>query len=122
VTVFLSLIFVFLERNNKKVSVALGMIFYLLYILSIGGDFMSGRFFSALFIVAVVLLVSMDFSIFYKKFDERYFMPLLVLVTFMALIARHPPVFLKMTDIANSGEIAHQFRSIAHSKERETTG
>jgi arabinofuranosyltransferase len=37
-----------------------GILLYMLYILRIGGDFMSGRFFAAPFLVAVIILVRLD--------------------------------------------------------------
>ncbi|MFZ5912225.1 MAG: glycosyltransferase family 39 protein [Chloroflexota bacterium] len=45
-----------LTKNLQRILVALGIILYLFYILSIGGDFMSGRYFSLPLIIAVVVL------------------------------------------------------------------
>jgi arabinofuranosyltransferase len=45
------------RREIRAVAVACGIAFYLVYILKIGGDFMSGRFFSIPFFLAVALLV-----------------------------------------------------------------
>lgn len=47
-------------KNWKFVSLSSGIITYALYILKIGGDFMSGRFFSSLLFVAVILLTQFD--------------------------------------------------------------
>jgi arabinofuranosyltransferase len=47
----------FLTRNGRQASLALGVVFYLAYILWIGGDFMSGRFFTAPLLVCVMLLL-----------------------------------------------------------------
>jgi arabinofuranosyltransferase len=44
------------KGGQKERLVAIGVILYLCYIVKIGGDFMSGRFFSAPFFIAVVLL------------------------------------------------------------------
>ena len=46
----------FLKSHWRYKSWAIGLLFYLFYITTIGGDFMSGRFFSVPFIVAVMLL------------------------------------------------------------------
>jgi len=48
------------SRNIRRISVAIGITLYLLYILYIGGDFMSGRYFSLPLIVAVALLSSFE--------------------------------------------------------------
>lgn len=46
-----------LDRNKVGYFIAGGIVLYLLYILQVGGDFMVGRFLSAPFIAAVILLV-----------------------------------------------------------------
>jgi arabinofuranosyltransferase len=51
---------VFLERDRKSIGVYLGVLIYLLYVLKIGGDFMSGRFLAAPFLVAAVLLARLN--------------------------------------------------------------
>ncbi len=43
-------------RDRRGLAVALGMLLYLVYIIKIGGDFMGGRFFSALLFCAVALI------------------------------------------------------------------
>jgi len=45
----------FYQGGKKDKTIALGVIFYLFYVLYIGADYMSGRFFSAGLLVAVVL-------------------------------------------------------------------
>ncbi len=47
-------------RQWEFLPLLAGIMLYLLYILRIGGDFMSGRFFSAPFLLAVIILVHMD--------------------------------------------------------------
>jgi arabinofuranosyltransferase len=44
----------------QRISIALGIGLYLCYILYIGGDFMSGRYFSLPFLVAVILLSTFE--------------------------------------------------------------
>jgi arabinofuranosyltransferase len=56
-TILAGLVIGFLERNRKGIAVTTGVILYLLYIVRIGGDFMSCRFFTTPLIVAVVLLI-----------------------------------------------------------------
>lgn len=48
----------FLTREWRKLPVVAGMALYVLYVIYIGGDFMSGRFFSVTLFAAVMLLVS----------------------------------------------------------------
>ncbi|MGQ9834215.1 MAG: glycosyltransferase family 39 protein, partial [Candidatus Villigracilaceae bacterium] len=45
-----------LTKNLQRILVVFGIILYLFYILSIGGDFMSGRYFSLPLLVAVIAL------------------------------------------------------------------
>ena len=47
----------FIHKRRDDLLVALGLALYLGYILYIGGDFMSGRFFSTPLVLAVILLV-----------------------------------------------------------------
>lgn len=48
-------------RGGIARALALGGLFYLAYVASIGGDFMSGRFLAAPFLVAVIALVETEF-------------------------------------------------------------
>jgi arabinofuranosyltransferase len=57
--VVLSFILAVWQRRSREGMLVIGMALYLLYILSIGGDFMSGRFFSTVFLIALVLFLSM---------------------------------------------------------------
>jgi arabinofuranosyltransferase len=45
----------FAARRGREIALALGLLFYLAYIIKIGGDFMGGRFFAAPLFVAVML-------------------------------------------------------------------
>ncbi|MDQ3118447.1 MAG: hypothetical protein M3Q89_02580, partial [Verrucomicrobiota bacterium] len=53
----LSLISAYASRDPRLIAAALGITLYLLYIVKIGGDFMSGRFFTVPLIFAVALLI-----------------------------------------------------------------
>jgi arabinofuranosyltransferase len=48
------------SKSIRRIAVALGVVLYLSYVLSIGGDFMSGRYFSLPFIVSVILLSTLE--------------------------------------------------------------
>ena len=47
----------FISRRRDEILLAIGIVLYLTYILYIGGDFMSGRFFSTPLMMSVILLV-----------------------------------------------------------------
>ena len=47
-------------RQWKFIPLLAGILLYLLYIIRIGGDFMSGRFFAAPFLIAVVIITRLD--------------------------------------------------------------
>jgi arabinofuranosyltransferase len=51
---------VFLERDRKSIAAYVGVLLYLLYVVKIGGDFMSGRFLTAGFLVCAVLLARLQ--------------------------------------------------------------
>jgi len=62
----------FLIKEKRLIPIVLGIIFYLIFILQMGGDYMSGRFFSAPLLIAVILISQYDF----KSFKR---IPLLIL-------------------------------------------
>ncbi len=52
----------FSNHSIKERLAAVGVVFYLLYIVRVGGDFMSGRFFTVPLFVSVILIIRRDFS------------------------------------------------------------
>jgi arabinofuranosyltransferase len=58
ITLAFALVVVVRSRDARLIAAAVGIALYLLYIVKIGGDFMSGRFFSVPLIFAVALLIS----------------------------------------------------------------
>jgi len=46
----------YLERNNKLIFLYIGVLFYLAYVVKIGGDFMSGRFLTAPLFLSVAII------------------------------------------------------------------
>jgi arabinofuranosyltransferase len=79
-----------ISRNLQRITIALGMTLYLCYILSIGGDFMSGRYFSLPLIVAVTLLST--FEIKWARLFGASLAAILVigLIPFITTIERRP--------------------------------
>ena len=57
VTIGAGLVVPWLRRDWRLAAVAAGIFLYLLYVVRIGGDFMSGRYLTAPFLAAVVILV-----------------------------------------------------------------
>jgi arabinofuranosyltransferase len=60
--VVVGVILPFLSKQKRLMPVAVGNMLYLLYVVSIGGDFISGRFLTAPLFVAVALIVRYDFT------------------------------------------------------------
>ena len=56
ITIITGCIVSFVMKVKRNKMVAIGIVLYLLYILKIGGDFMSGRFLTAPFLCAVILI------------------------------------------------------------------
>jgi len=85
--IFFGIIISFTERDRRKIMLALGSILYIVYIIKIGGDFMSGRFFSVLVLGAVALIIHTN--IINKNFNHFYF--LIALALFM-IATPEPPI------------------------------
>jgi arabinofuranosyltransferase len=60
--ILLAVIYSFLIRDKLKIFLSMGIILYLVYILYIGGDFMSGRFFSLPFFASMIILSLVEFK------------------------------------------------------------
>ncbi|MCP1357026.1 glycosyltransferase family 39 protein [Aneurinibacillus migulanus] len=52
----LGIILSILSRERKQLPVILGIVLYILYVIKVGGDFMSGRFFSAPIFMSIILI------------------------------------------------------------------
>ena len=69
-------------KDKKQLMLGIGICLYLAYILFIGGDFMSGRFFSTVLLISAVLLVR---QVQWMSFTPK--MILLIVVIFLGLNA-----------------------------------
>lgn len=67
-TIALAGILVFMERDKRSVPIYVGVLLYLIYVVKIGGDFMSGRFFTAPLLLSALLLSRVE------SFSSRYLM------------------------------------------------
>lgn len=56
--IFLSIFLCFLKHTKPIFALCYGTILYLVYVVWIGGDFMAGRFFTAPFIVSLIILIN----------------------------------------------------------------
>jgi arabinofuranosyltransferase len=88
IVILSALVLTALGRNKKHLVVGLGVLLYLAYILKIGGDFMSGRFFAAPFFVSIILLVTQSLPF---KIGGRLLPAILVLV--VGLFGPKPSAF-----------------------------
>ncbi len=88
VVIFTGITIPFIVKEKYLIPVAMGIILYLLFILQMGGDFMSGRFFAAPLFVAVILLAQCKFKSF-KRIPLAGFSCLIILLGFLAL---QPPI------------------------------
>ena len=73
------------SRKPLVVACAVGICLYLLYIIKIGGDFMSGRFFSVPLFFAMALLVQL-------QLPRRVWFTLALVFVGIGLLARHPVI------------------------------
>jgi arabinofuranosyltransferase len=92
-TVILSLVF----GEGKRRSLALGIIFYLAYILYIGGDFMTGRFFSIPYFIAVTMLIGLPPALKLKD-SPTFSLAAIGLVLFAGLTSLTPPMLIKIDE------------------------
>lgn len=81
------------DKDWRKISLSIGMVLYLLYIIRIGGDFMSGRFFSILVIGAVIQIVSTEISM---RNSSYVFATLVLFLIFIA--TPEPPIMYNAGD------------------------
>jgi len=93
----LAVLFSLFSRERKVISLALGILFYFTYLFRIGGDFMSGRFFSATFVLALVLLLQLSIL---KNIKLNYAASfgLTAVVLFLGLTSFMPHLFVRAAD------------------------
>jgi arabinofuranosyltransferase len=84
--IMVGILFPFYLRRWREVTIALGIVLYLLYVIRIGGDFMSGRFFTAPLIAAVALLANNHIT------SVKTFLPAVLVVLIVGLSASASPL------------------------------
>ncbi|MCE9644365.1 MAG: hypothetical protein K8S20_00075 [Chloroflexi bacterium] len=87
VVIGITLILIMTKNDWKKISLAIGVAVYMIYIVYIGGDYMSGRFFSVIYIVCLVL-----FILEIKDLPSAQKIAVSALVLCLGLLSPHPTV------------------------------
>ncbi|MCK5851650.1 hypothetical protein KAH27_01365, partial [bacterium] len=75
-----------IERDKRATIFYSGVLLYLIYIISIGGDFMSGRFFATPFFVAIILFSRM------RSFSSQTLLSGLAIIIFLSAFSYNSPV------------------------------
>jgi arabinofuranosyltransferase len=96
--IVVGIVFSLIEHNGKKLMLAGGMILYLLYVLYIGGDFMSGRFFSTVFLLSLILILGVNFQNIIPVIRKVRFKFVVVFCFFLCLISTKPPLLTRLLD------------------------
>jgi arabinofuranosyltransferase len=78
------------SKSMDRITIALGITLYLCYVLYIGGDFMSGRYFSLPLIVAVILLSNFELASARVYAGSLAAILILGLLPFITTIERRP--------------------------------
>lgn len=73
---------IFIEKDIYKKSIILGVALYSIYIIRIGGDFMVGRFFSTIFLISLIYILSTNFV---NRLNIKKISIVLMAVTFIYL-------------------------------------
>ncbi len=86
------------QRTRAGLSVAAGILLYLCYVLTIGGDFMGGRFISTAYLASVLVLLAFLF----RKLSFKKHWVLIPAAILLSLVATSPPYFLYPKDFRTS--------------------
>ena len=98
-----SLIIPFFVKERRLIPIALGTSAYLLYVLKIGGDFMTGRFFAAPLLLSAILIAQVPLH------SIKRALLLLASILLIGLATPKPPIF--TTNAYGSDKTQHEFTS-----------
>lgn len=101
------LVMPFFLRDRKLMMASLGILLYLGYVVWIGGDFMSGRFFTASFLLATLIIINSDFV-----FSRQTWLGLLVVLLFISVQSPRSPIW-SGKDYAEKWAVKSVVQSIA---------
>lgn len=107
VVIFAGVIVAWFGRRREGLPFAVGIVLYLLYVVRIGGDFMSGRFFAAPFIVSVALISRFPLPV----TGAGLWAPFVIALT-LGLISPRPPLLSDST-FGTVGDFSVNSRGIA---------
>jgi arabinofuranosyltransferase len=93
VVIAFSLLLTLKIKEGKKTSAAVGILLYVLYVIKIGGDFMSGRFFAMPLFAAAVLISQVELK-------RSFCIILSILFLLIGLSGQHPTIFYNKKDSA----------------------
>ena len=85
-TIAFAFVLTFSIKQRRHYPILVGVFLYMLYIIRIGGDFMSGRFFAAPVLISVIVLTR------YKYQDLKAFLVFIVVVLVVGLTSPRPPI------------------------------
>lgn len=86
IVVFSAIALVLILKHKHLIPIVIGLVLYLIYILYIGGDFMSGRYFSAPLMVAIILIAQNQIT------SNRTYGILFLLILFFGLLSPMSPL------------------------------
>ena len=86
ITIVAACLIVLFRKKAAMYPLVISIALYFAYLLKIGGDFMSGRFFAAPLLIAVIILSQLDYS----QIKTRYLVGGAVIMIILALIAPVP--------------------------------
>ncbi len=81
---------VLLKKAWPKLPLVIGSLLYVLYVIKVGGDFMSGRFLTAPLFLSVITLATIQFD---ETKLRKAWLPLLAFILLVGFRSPHPPLF-----------------------------
>ena len=98
-----------INKNRILISLSVGLLFYLLYIIWSGGDFMLGRFFSVLIYLSVGLVIlSLKYNSFLNKSTKNFHMLSLLIICIINGSTQQYP-FNKGTNVNYKPRVAYNY-------------
>jgi arabinofuranosyltransferase len=109
-------------RRNKSTAVGLGIVLYLLYVVKIGGDFMSGRFLSAPLLCAMAIIANIKPVLLHRR-EAWGLLPIAVLIGLLAPLPTyrvHQARFIDAHGIADEREFYYNSTGLLRNREFNT--
>ena len=111
IIICIGIILSLISKNKVLISLALGQLLYLLYIVWIGGDFMIGRFFSILIYLSIgmIILSIKNIKLFSKSAKNYYLVSIFLLCLINGYFQQYP--FIEGTNVNYKPRIGYNFIS-----------